>query len=596
MAGERKGLTYEAIVRIALDKLATQTKDSRNIFWNAKPASMTIEPDFTIGQEANSPDAVILVTHSGSAKDSEKKFWRNLGELVEAKTRLLKSPLVYSIAFDSVIKEDLKQIQACAFDGQLVVGDHAYGSALLSFVSQFHNKLPKDKDDKVDAIKNIISDRDYSDILNAILRLSEHIADLLIGQNDDLQGAWELHKSHVAGRMPMAHDSLVRRGMLKAALLGEIPDHSKPMSKTATLIAQQLRLARKEDIATRSIVGSRLADKDLVWLSRSNLNAIDVARLVEKFGTQGFQRQLIKLRSVALLPEFLRYTQANRSKLITPEGMKAALQQLHKDPSDALSIQDGIPSPSTVWMYDFIAAVVKARSKRAQDFGYSTFAKSPDPKGRMIGNMDVGTWCSCFMNQYFNRSPNFSAPPAAIEHCASILAGALASGDPAELRGPIDEIREQYINKELEVGLLTHRGFDPVGSLIIEALEEAGLSHQLETCPGIFAERARCDGRISNQRSGSTTLLRTKNTLVNWQSAHDSHTNDKRKELCGRISAIRYSWNPVESRCTKKEGIDKFILVVDGTWCEADLQALAASGWDEIYYPDEVAILIKAIV
>lgn len=557
---------------------------------------MTIEPDFTIGPEANSPDIVILVTHSGSAKDSEKKFWRNLGELAEAKTRLSKPPLVYSIAFDSVIKEDLKQIQACAFDGQLVVGDQVYGPLLLSFVTQVHSKLPKDRDGKVHALQEVLSNQSHSDIRTAILQLTGDIADLLMGHNRDLQEAWELHKRHVAGRMPTAHDSLVRRGMLKAALLGETPDHSKPMSKAATLIAQQLRLARKEDMATRSIVGSRLADKDLVWLSMSNLKAVDVGSLVEKFGTQGFHRQLLKLRSVALLPEFLRYTKSNRSKLVTAEGMKAALLQLHKNPADTLSIQDGIPSPCTVWMYDFVAAVVKARSKRAQDFGYSTFAKSPDPQGRMIGNMDVGTWCSCFMNQYFNRNPVFSAPPAAIEHCAAILAASLASGDPAELCGPIDEIREQYINKELEVGLLTHRGFDPVGSLIVEAVEEAGLSHQWETCSGVFAERARCDGRISSQRSGSTSLLRTKNTLINWQSAHDSHTNDKRKELCGRISAIRYSWNAMEGKCTRKEGVDKFILVVDGTWCDGDLQALSAAGWDEIYYPDEVEMLVKAII
>src|SRR5579884_1154001 len=111
MAGERKGITYEAFVKIALEQLVDKGKLAGQVFWNEKPNEMTIEPDFTVGPDKDHPTHVFLVTHSGSAKNSDMKFWRNMGELVEAKVRLAKPARVYSVVFDSIIKEDLKALQ-----------------------------------------------------------------------------------------------------------------------------------------------------------------------------------------------------------------------------------------------------------------------------------------------------------------------------------------------------------------------------------------------------------------------------------------------------------------------------------------------------
>ncbi len=87
---------------------------------------MTIEPDFTVGKDKDHPQFGFLITHSGSAKESEKKLWRNMGELVELKVFIKTQPFVYNIAFDSVMKEALKMVQDAAFDGQLIVGDQPY--------------------------------------------------------------------------------------------------------------------------------------------------------------------------------------------------------------------------------------------------------------------------------------------------------------------------------------------------------------------------------------------------------------------------------------------------------------------------------------
>ena len=38
------------------------------------------------------------------------------------------------------------------------------------------------------------------------------------------------------------------------------------------------------------------------------------------------------------------------------------------------------------------------------------------------------------------------------------------------------------------------------------------------------------------------------------------------------------------------------ILLLDGTWRQADLNSLLRAGWDEIFYPDEMDQLAKSIV
>jgi len=42
--------------------------------------------------------------------------------------------------------------------------------------------------------------------------------------------------------------------------------------------------------------------------------------------------------------------------------------------------------------------------------------------------------------------------------------------------------------------------------------------------------------------------------------------------------------------------VEKLLLLLDGTWCDEDLKALLQSGWDDVFYPDEIDKLIKAIV
>lgn len=116
MAGEIIGKIYEAILQVVLCHIVSKGIIAGNVFWNEIPEGISVEPDFLIGNDKDHPTHIFFVTHSGSSKESEKKTWRNLGELCEAKTVLSPIPVAISLAFEAMWKADLIKLQECVFD------------------------------------------------------------------------------------------------------------------------------------------------------------------------------------------------------------------------------------------------------------------------------------------------------------------------------------------------------------------------------------------------------------------------------------------------------------------------------------------------
>ena len=73
MAGELIGKICEAVVDLAITKTGIS-----HYAWGYKPQNMSIVSDFIIGKNKDYPAAIILVTHSLSAMQTHKKFWRNM--------------------------------------------------------------------------------------------------------------------------------------------------------------------------------------------------------------------------------------------------------------------------------------------------------------------------------------------------------------------------------------------------------------------------------------------------------------------------------------------------------------------------------------
>ena len=156
-------------------------------------------------------------------------------------------------------------------------------------------------------------------------------------------------------------------------------------------------------------------------------------------------------------------------------------------------------------------------------------------------------------------------------------------------------IKENLQKHYLEDKLIQYRHFDPLRDLVEKMLKGAGIDWKYyDRWPSCFVSKASSLGYKLNVRTGTTSVIKAQNTLIAWQCVTDSGRDHKEKELSARSFAISHTWNG--SKYTQNADISKLILLLDGTVDQASLGSLSESGWDEIFYPDEVDRLTLSIV
>jgi hypothetical protein len=583
MAGEKKGKAYEALVHVALQELVDAKKLAGPLHWNITPKGMSIEPDFMTGKDPDDPKTILLLNHSGSSGDSHKKFWRNLGELVETKTVLPSRPRVYCLTF-GIIKADLAPIQQHAFDQFVWVRQATYSWAndLDAFIVSRVPNFPKGKDTQTNFMRDELKAASIEAKV-AYQQLKSLLETMHKAKSDALDKMWADHRAREIPASPGARNTSIRRGASKLYLF---PDH------------QEAHRCFKSGTALKNKV-SHLAPLGLVerrpggWFPTRDSDVISCVKLLEEKDclalfaneatTSGFQLQAAKVRDSTLLSIYAAWCVSNWSQLTAPASMKKTLLALHSNPAMGLTLPPGYSAPDHVWVMDVLGAMIRASTNKSQEFGFSSFAKHPQAKSAMIGSMDVGTWTSCFMNQFFTRKTGFNPPSSAIDFTAQVLSEYAKQAATASIKP--EDLASQYLTKEYEAVYLAHRGFEPLWGLISSRIKSAK-QLRIRTC---YAEASGLSGI-----SGNCTLAKAKQTLINWQSCSDAGRDHKKKELCGRAIGLRYHWDG--KNFVRRPGINKMILVLDGTWRQADLNALLRAGWDEIYYPDEMDQLAKAIV
>ena len=577
MAGEKIGKTYEAILKVVLDRINDHKKYGE-VFWNQTPAGISVTPDFSLGSDKDHPSVVILVTHYGTSGASHKKTWRNVGELCELKTYFDVPPLVYNIIFDSIMKDGMKTMQSAIFDGQIIVGDSDIGPALSNWVTANADCLPTEQEEKALCI-SMSKDKELKKLLSV---LQDMVSSCIGSSEPALQQLWEIEHSRPKHTEVDACNTHFRHGYAKRLLVGEALLDGRIKEKDGMWLSK-LQLAKKR------VGGYYVSDEDLIWFLNTEY-ADRYQSMIERYLTYGFKLQMIKVRSFAILETQCDFVIENFKELCTSEGMRMCLISQHDDPYGGIDFPSGLEKPVNMWIYDFVAALVRARAKKVHAFGYSAFSHHPHAADKMVGSATLGDWCSRFINQYFARNSSFQVPDGAVEFVAMVLAEQLSSFTEDEIIKLKDEIIDQFIAKEYTATYLAHRGFDPLLVIMIDA-GIVGSPEDRKNIRSCFAEKAGLDGQ-----AGKTTVLHVNNTIINWQTATDAGKDHKRKELCGRAVGLRYTWNAEKKCFTKRPGVEKMILLADGTWSEKDLSTLINSGWDEIYYPNEIAKLKAAII
>lgn len=611
MAGERKGIAYEAIVKVALEELSRRGKLKGKVFWNEKPEAMTIEPDFTVGSDKNHPTHVFLVTHSGAAGNSHMKFWRNIGELSEAKIRMPKPARVYSIAFDTIIKEDLKALQQAAFDGQLLVGDSNYGMGLQKWVEDNSSRLPKDSNEKVEAIRKIVEETAPTAPPRIFVeQLVRDLERLLRTTRTELDSLWTMERKRPAGHVPKARETFLRRGVGKLLIIDrpDLVDSSGCLKKAAS--KELIAALKTMGLATESIGGPRITDPEMLWAVRS-LPSDALAELHSARTSERLAEWIDSLIGLAGVQDQLAYLASYWAELTTGVGLFRHLTLCHLNPHK-LCPTVVLPTSRRVWLYHLVVEWIKLAEGTRTEFGIAAFMADlvalrssndhrrevkqilgRDPEWRSEETIRLGLqdWQGAHSDQKFSFRTDDLA------RVADALARRLKQAKPPVPTQDAKRMTDALVQTVLEAKLLTYRNFKPFEVVLGRELKRAGLKSRLEVAVrACFAEASSARGAKLDPRSSGTTVMRVGKTLINWQSAHGSHTNDKRKELCGRAPALRYSWDAKQNTFVRRPFTERLFLIVDGTWTQSDLDALARSGWDEIFYPDEMDKLVKAIV
>jgi len=235
-----------------------------------------------------------------------------------------------------------------------------------------------------------------------------------------------------------------------------------------------------------------------------------------------------------------------------------------------------LPSEKGVWLFDYVMTAIKAQTGKSQGFGYN---KLGEESGIKVG--DKRSILDFALPKMLNRS---ELPSSKITNAVSgVLATKLQTLTKRWVNLNEREISRFFLNFQFEDKVYKTPRFSPI---------IAELSRHIDSRD--FARTSRLPTFLTRAAGGgaaSCDAIMINDSVIIWRSVSAQGDDHKTKELCGRIGMLRVT--------TDKKGkvvpasFKKAILVVDGTWKQDQLDRLASTGFDAIYYVDEISQLVK---
>ena len=585
MAGERKGKAYEAVLKYCLDQIWSDQGRTDTIFWDTKPREMSIVPDFIFGDNISSPEVVLLVTHSGAAKKSSMKIWRNIGELLELKTLFDTSPRVFSISFESVVYEQLKSTHEALFDGQLVIGELPYGDSIQEWVEANISKFPTKNSDKVVFVSE--ASKQDERLALALQSLRSSLAELLNQKNTSAAPIWTAERKRKKGKPPAARGTSFRRAISKL-LIFESFDIARELywgngisTRVNPPYSVPLGLAQTH---VKGVVG---LDADIVSCAKM-LDADLVEQVVAKAPREKLAPWIEQLRSIHHWDFIASYIAERYHALCQPETLYSSLVELHEYPNALVTDQDpplGWP-PKTVWLLDVLLEIIKIDTGKASGFGYAQLGREVVAAG--FGSKKDLTSADQFgggfgLSAWLVRNKT-SFKDELVRGMAEVLSKRIKKVGLSKVNSIMRQMPALKSHRIIEDRLCCYSGFDPLLRIVQIGLPDV----RKEIVQSCFAQRAGLD------RAGQMHVAKIGHTLIKCQSATAAGRDHKKKELCGRAVALRYAWDG--ERYRPRPGVKNLVLILDGAWRQDDIRSLVNSGWDHIFYADEMDALKKTIV
>lgn len=642
MAGEVRGELAEAIAKVAIERFVRRQRARHQVFWEERPCDAVINPDLTIGAESNRPIVVVLVNASDSPKESEKKYWRNIGETFDCKSRLTPAPLVFNLVFKSEIKPELIRLTSSLCDGtHLVDIDPTHGERITHWIESQIPGAPSKKGQKEQLVRNAMSrgsDTYDSGFTAAVSDLSQALASTVYKSRSELAPLWDLVKKDFESRQKIpartAKTTMLRRGLarwlvfdetirpevLAAHLAGnkikreQIPPYSKllkmVMARTGGAVIYPDPSGSDKESMTNTVGRDlRMAATFFMKAASGDVNHASDAlcSALEQIPEEMRRAAAIIRQMPSQVEQWHTFAMTHWADLCSPDGCYRLLTQCFSDPTMAGEVPN--TTGGRVWLYDHLIATLRAADDKNNDFGYGRLMshfKDAYAHGRLLpflkrilSTLDAGDakkskrWIETTL-------PKAKRPgergllewlKGEKQICgASVACYAFALAELInEIKQPgsldISELTSRHAyglwNK-----LLTHQDFEPLAELIEAACGERVTRDYVGTVMADLAAKA-------VQNAGKMPAYAFKGGLICWQSVTDAGKDHKRKELCGRSRALRFQ--KTHSGFRTRDIAQKLFLVIDGTFNDDDLRVLQEAGWDRLFYPDEMDALAKAI-
>ena len=597
MSDEILGNCYEVITEIALQDYSSVLKKGERIFAQETPVGIGIVPDIIIGKDVQKPRVLLQVHHTRAERASEKKFWRNIGEYVDARNALGATTLICTIVFDSGQKRKLSAAAAQLMDGFLEVDREPYGPELLAFAKDLETHFASHKTPEVDrstvARKRLKSKRAT---VAAVQKFASRLNTLLA--NASKAGAsWFVTYAKIQAGRPKPRVPKRKLTTVRRALGRFLPvDDEALLRKLLTSVRSGAKAPWPQyfvdlGIATKTIGESRFANPGgygpTISRKLEEDAAYEVYRMTELFPDDSIVHLWRKLRSVTTslsqacasirtADEFALYHKFvvdNFGMLTTQAGMVKALRDCFDNPNRVLGKVVGLLNPDDkgVWLFDFVMTIIKAVAGKQQSYGYTRLAQEAGLKiddKRSILDFALPKMLSRTEFPSTEVTRKFSA----------VLASKLDSVTKRWVTLNQAEIARFALKGQFEDKIYKTASFDPIVELICEKIPGAKLarSKRVSTFLTGYTGKgaATCDAIVHG------------NTAILWQASFAGHPADKHKELIGRIGMLRVK-HSVAGAAVPSD-VEKAVLVLDGSWQQQQMQRLADNGYDAIYYIDEI--------
>jgi hypothetical protein len=572
MAGEREGKLFEAVVHKVLKQFISP---SCSFEWNEDVEELSVEPDFIFRSKDGSPYSFILVTYCASAKESNRKGWRNIGETAEIKKQFGSRAGCLGITLGK-LKPGVESMLGAALDAHIYSGSNQCAAQLERWI---------DQNASIAGSTNMARSAYVEEVWKDIKSLTKWIVDELatrcdkfgrLKQVSPINDLWTDFSKLPKGSVTSARNTSFRRGGFKLGVIAA----TNGAEETARGLFHADRIPHSliELGWLTPRAGGRLeADPEISWSLRF-LNAEIVKSILADFESSDVTEWVNVVSNAQARAALCRWIVKRLPVYLeSPKLLYDDCRDLSENPAVFCS-RHKLIHLTYMFPYELLVEVIRVAEGSKTAFGYSALERlCTDVKGMPPRN---NRFYRIVLSDWVRQRGNEDVNP---EHLSKALEVLLKHIKKTEWKGVREkELSQSYLESTLEFKILTYRGLDPVLSLLKAALP--GIKVVFERSP--FPEE-------DAGQDGASLFAEYNNNMIFWQSAQGSHTKDKKKELIGRLPSIIYKRT---NNALTRKGYKGHFLILDGTWSQKDINALVGGGWTGVYYPDEIDQLAKAIV